>query len=180
MPVARAPIVGDYLVHDRAGLLQVSDTRTLAVGLHPDHVGASMWRMTSPSGSVCYSSRIMALLRIPLVLVALLGVACHPGPVIGSNPDGPAGGTIAGIVTMEGDSPVVGRRVSAVDTASGAKFEATTGANGGYTIKVPEGTYRLELEVRPGEKVAKQPDETRVNRSDLDPRRDFVISGGRP
>jgi hypothetical protein len=67
-----------------------------------------------------------------------------------------------------------------VDTASGAKFEATTGANGGYTIKVPEGTYRLELEVRPGEKVAKQPDETRVNRSDLDPRRDFVISGGRP
>jgi hypothetical protein len=164
VPVARAPIVGDYLVHDRAGLLQVSDTRTLAVGLHPDHVGASMWRMTSPSGSVCYSSRIMALLRIPLVLVALLGVACHPGPVIGSNPDGPAGGTIAGIVTMEGDSPV----------------EATTGANGGYTIKVPEGTYRLELEVRPGEKVAKQPDETRVNRSDLDPRRDFVISGGRP
>jgi hypothetical protein len=45
---------------------------------------------------------------------------------------------------------------------------------------VPEGTYRLELEVRPGEKVAKQPAETRVNRSDLDPRRDFVISGGRP
>jgi hypothetical protein len=122
----------------------------------------------------------MILIRIPLVLVAVLGVACHPGPVIGGGPDGPTGGTIAGVVTIEGDAPVVGRRVSAVDTTSGARFEATTGANGGYTIKVPEGIYRLELEVRPGEKVAKQPDDTRVNRSDLDPRRDFVISGGRP
>ena len=122
----------------------------------------------------------MTLLRIPLVLVALLGVACHPGPVIGGSPSGPVGGTIAGIVTMEGDAPVVGRRVTAVDAASGSKFEATTGANGGYTLKVPEGTYRLELELRPGEKVTKQPGETRVNRSDLDPSRDFVISGGRP
>jgi hypothetical protein len=123
---------------------------------------------------------MMTLLRIPLVLVALLGVACHPGPVIGGSPSGPVGGTIAGIVTMEGDAPVVGRRVTAVDTAGGAKFEATTGANGGYTIKVPEGTYRLELELRPGEKVTKQPADTRINRSDLDPRRDFVIAGGRP
>ena len=122
----------------------------------------------------------MATLRIPLLLVALLGVACHPGPVIGGGPSAPTSGTIAGVVTMEGNTPVVGRRVSAVDTSSGSKFEATTGANGGYTMKVPEGTYRLELELRPGEKVTKQPDETRVNRSDLDPSRDFVISGGRP
>jgi hypothetical protein len=122
----------------------------------------------------------MALLRIPLVLVALLGVGCHPGPVIGGSPNGPAGGTIAGIVTMEGNAPVVGRRVSAVEIASGAKFEATTAANGGYTIKVPEGTYRLELEVRPGEKVTRQPDDTQVNRSDMDSGRDFVIAGGRP
>ena len=122
----------------------------------------------------------MATLRIPLLLVALLGVACHPGPVIGGGPSAPTPGTIAGVVTMEGNAPVIGRRVSAVDTSSGSKFEATTGANGGYTIKVPEGTYRLELELRPGEKVTKQPEDTRVNRSDLDPSRDFVISGGRP
>ena len=66
----------------------------------------------------------MTLLRIPLILVALLGVACHPGPVIGGGPSGPTPGTIAGIVTMEGNAPVVGRRVSAVDTTSGSKFEA--------------------------------------------------------
>jgi hypothetical protein len=55
----------------------------------------------------------------------------------------------------------------------------TTGINGGYTLKVPEGTYRLEIELLPGEAVAKQPEETRVNRSDLDPRRDFVITARR-
>jgi hypothetical protein len=60
--------------------------------------------------------------------------------------------------------------------ASGARFEATTGANGGYTIKVPEGTYRLEVELHPGEVVLKQPDQTRINKSDLDPQRDFTIA----
>ena len=32
---------------------------------------------------------------------------------------------------------------------------------------------------KPGETVAKQPAETHVNRSDLDPRRDFVIALGK-
>ena len=57
--------------------------------------------------------------------------------------------------------------------------EETTGINGGYTMKVPEGVYRLEIELQPGETITKQPGETRVNRSDLDPRRDFVITAKR-
>jgi hypothetical protein len=43
---------------------------------------------------------------------------------------------------------------------------------------VPEGTYRLEVELRQGEKVAKQPADTKVDKSDLDPHRDFVITAG--
>jgi hypothetical protein len=69
--------------------------------------------------------------------------------------------------------------VTAINTSTNAKFEATTGANGGYTIKVPEGTYRLEVELQPGEKIVRQPEETRINRSDLDPQRHFVISGAK-
>jgi hypothetical protein len=103
-------------------------------------------------------------------------VACHPEPVFQTGARPQVAGTIAGIVTSAGNAPVVGRKVTAVDTTSGAKFEGTTGANGGYTIQVPEGTYRLELEVRGGEKVTKQPSETRINRSDLDSHRDFVIA----
>jgi hypothetical protein len=123
----------------------------------------------------------MRLLQTLMTVGLLVSVGCHPGPVIGAGPKPPAvGGTIAGMVSTEGKAAVPGRKVTAINTATGARFEATTGINGGYTIKLPEGTYKLEIELQTGEKLAKQPDETRVNVADLDPRRDFVITSGRP
>ena len=109
--------------------------------------------------------------------------ACMPrGPVIdaGSKPTG-VGGTIAGIVrTAAGSAPLAGRKVTAIDVVGGARYEASTATNGGYTIKVPTGKYRLEVELRAGEAVAEQPEETEIQTSDLDADRDFVIkrSGG--
>jgi hypothetical protein len=121
----------------------------------------------------------MRVLPIAAALALLLSAACHPGPVIDTGPKPPSvGGTIAGFVTAQGDAPLVGRKVTAIETRAGTRVDATTGANGGYTIKVPPGTYRLEVELRAGEKVVKQPEETRINKSDLDTRRDFVITGG--
>jgi hypothetical protein len=99
--------------------------------------------------------------------------------VIDTGPNQPVGGTIAGIVTTDSKVPVPTRKVTAVNVQSGEKFEATTGPNGGYTIKVPQGTYKLELELNPGETILKHPGETKINRSDLDPQRHFVISGGK-
>lgn len=123
--------------------------------------------------------RAMRLYRI-LLIAGLLGtVGCHPGPVLDSSPNMDVGGTIAGIVSTTSNDAVTARKVTAIDTVTGNKFEATTGANGGYTIKVPQGNYRLELELREGERVTKQPGETRINNSDLDPKRDFVITGGK-
>lgn len=109
----------------------------------------------------------------------MLVAACHPGPKIGGGPEMPVGGTVAGIVSTEAKAAVSGRKVTATNTATGSKYEATTGVNGGYTIKVPEGTYRIEVELQPGETITKQPGETRINKSDLDPQRDFVINTGR-
>ena len=109
-----------------------------------------------------------------LVVALVAAAACHPGPVIGG-PKAPVGGTIAGIVSTESKQPVPSRVVSAINVTSGARFTATTGVNGGYTIQVPEGTYRLEVELKEGETITKQPGETRINRSDLDPQRHFVI-----
>jgi hypothetical protein len=106
----------------------------------------------------------------------LAAAACHPGPVIDTGPNQPVGGTIAGIVTTDSKVPVPTRKVTAVNVQSGEKFEATTGPNGGYTIKVSTGTYKLELELKPGETVVKHPGETKINRSDLDAQRHFVIS----
>jgi hypothetical protein len=71
----------------------------------------------------------------------------------------------------------VTRKVTAIHATTGARFETTTGVNGGYTIKVPQqGRYRIEVELRDGEVIAKQPGETDVNNGDLDPGRDFEIT----
>jgi hypothetical protein len=116
----------------------------------------------------------------PVVLFALLVAcaACHPGPVIGGTRVS-VGGTIAGIVSASGGSiALTGRKVTAIDVATNAKYETSTAANGGYTIKVPEGTYHLEVELRPGETLSKRPADTHINNSDLDPRRDFVVTVG--
>ncbi len=110
-------------------------------------------------------------------VLAVVCTACR-GAVITTEPDLKVGGTIAGIVrATEGSMPLVTRKVTAVHAASGAKFETTTGVNGGYTIKVPEeGRYRIEVELRDGEVITKQPGETDVNNGDLDPGRDFEIT----
>jgi hypothetical protein len=111
-----------------------------------------------------------------LVCVAALSAACHPGPVVNTAPN-KVGGTIAGIVkTADPSIAVPGRKVSVIEVKTGARHDTTTAANGGYTIQVPEGTYRFEIELRAGETLSKQPTETQVNNSDLDAGRDFVIT----
>lgn len=119
--------------------------------------------------------RFSALL---LCCVALTAAACRPGPVINAGAkQPPVGGTIAGIVTTADPLVAVpGRKVTATETTTGSRHETTTAANGGYTIQVPRGRYHLDVELRAGETLAKRPDDTRVGNSDLDPRRDFVIS----
>jgi len=117
--------------------------------------------------------------KLFLMFGLLTAMGCHPGPVVGG-PKLPVGGTIAGIVSTDTKAAISGRKVTAINTQTGTRYDATTGTNGGYTIKVPEeGTYRLEVELQSGETVAKQPAETRINRSDLDPRRNFVITIGK-
>jgi Carboxypeptidase regulatory-like domain len=116
---------------------------------------------------------------ILLASVVFWSAACHPGPKLinGGAQQPSVGGTIAGIVTTADAAVAVpGRKVTAIETTSGSRYDTTTATNGGYTIKVPEGTYRIEIELRAGETLAKQPQPTKVNNSDLDPGRDFVIT----
>ena len=117
-----------------------------------------------------------------LVALVLVGtaLACRPGtPVIDKGPKPPTQeGTIAGHVLTDGNQPVVSRVVRAI-SATGEKHETTTNNAGTYTLKVPPGKYKLEIDLRPGERLIKQPVETEINPSDLDPDRDFVIGVGR-
>ena len=120
-------------------------------------------------------------MRPKLVLLCsllLTSIACHPGPVINAGAkQPPVGGTIAGLVTASDKMVALpGRKVTATDTTTGARYDATTAENGGYTIQVPQGTYRIDVELRAGETIAKRPADTHVGNSDLDPHRDFVIT----
>ena len=113
-----------------------------------------------------------------VVAVLMCLLSCSRGVTITTDPALKAGGTIAGIVrATDGSVPLVTRKVTVVNVKTGARFETTTGVNGGYTIKVPdEGRYRIEVELRAGEVVAKGPEETEINNGDLDPGRDFEIT----
>ena len=130
--------------------------------------------------------RFGAVLDLPnvldvLVLFAVFAVmtfaaACHPGPVAGGVTRH-VGGTISGVVSASSSAtPLAGRKVTATEVGTNRQYTATTAANGGYTIQVPEGRYHLEVELQPGEAYAQRPADTKIDNSDLDPRRDFIIT----
>ena len=116
---------------------------------------------------------------IGLSVVVLAVPACMPrGPVLDTSERPPGvGGTISGTVrASEGTVGLAGRTVTAVDLATGDRHETSTGPTGGYTMKVPRGRYRLEVELRPGEVLSEQPSELQIDASDMDSGRDFVIA----
>jgi hypothetical protein len=126
--------------------------------------------------------RHLACRAVPILMVASGVISCRPGqPVINPGPK-PAGvtGTISGTVTgSEGASPV-GRQVTAIDVKTGARHQVKTNVDGHYTMQLPPGTYRLEVELKAGESVARAPEQVELTASDLEPDRDFVITAAPP
>jgi hypothetical protein len=120
----------------------------------------------------------MRLYHFLLGCVIFASAACHTDrPIVDPHPTPSVGGTIAGIVTTADPAVAVpGRKVTVTEINKGSHYESTTAANGGYTIKVPEGTYRIEIELRGSETLAKRPGQTHINNGDIDSGRDFVIT----
>jgi Carboxypeptidase regulatory-like domain len=115
-----------------------------------------------------------------LFVVAAAG--CRRGvPVVDVGPKPPVAlGTITGIVRgPEGTSAVVGRSVEVVNVATGEKQSVTTGENGGFTIKLPAGKYRLDLPLRDGETIVKRPGIVDLGRGDIDSHIEFVVASVR-
>ena len=114
-----------------------------------------------------------------LLIVVASGAGCRKGrAVYDSTPeDQRTPGTIAGIVRAgEGGEPIAGRRVTAValdDTSR--RYEAVSSVTGGFSIPVPPGKYRLEVELREGERVTRDPGAIDINESDLDANLEVVV-----
>lgn len=115
--------------------------------------------------------------RLLLAIFLTSSVACHPGQPLAGGVKQPSGGTVSGAVsTSDKTVPLTGRKVTLTEITTNQRYDTTTASNGGYTIQVPPGTYRIELELRPGETLEKHPADARVNNSDLDAGRDFVVT----
>ena len=105
------------------------------------------------------------------VLAFIAGSACrHAVMVADAGPKPPtAAGTISGQLQTPGNgAPVVGRIVTAINNADGTRHQVTTSNTGGFTIKVPPGRYRIEVEQQPGEVVRGAPADQEVGESDVD------------
>jgi len=114
-----------------------------------------------------------------LAAVTLLaGPACRMGrPLIDTSTDMTTPGTIAGIVKDATGGPLAARVVHAVRADSTEKYSATTNVTGGFSIKVPPGDYRLQVDLQEGEKVLKDPGVVHINKSDLDANLEIVLGG---
>ena len=110
------------------------------------------------------------------LLILISSGACRGVPVVdlGAKPPSPRG-TIAGIVRgPEGTSPVAGRTVEIVNVATGEKHSVTTARNGGFSIELPAGKYRLDMPLHDGETLLKRPGVVDLDRGDIDSHVEFV------
>ena len=118
-------------------------------------------------------------LHVWAVALLVTCAGCVPrGPVVdtGARPVG-VGGTIAGAVRATAETePLSGRKVTATNRTTNARFETSTGTTGSYTLQVPAGTYQLDVELRAGETLDERPDATDVGVGDIDSARDFVVT----
>lgn len=130
-----------------------------------------------------YWPRWAALTWLAVGLLALMAVsACRKGtPAIDvARKPVEASGTISGTINgPQGTSVVEGRLVQAINVATGERQKATTNTSGGFTFKVPPGRYRVELTLREGESLVKQPGVLELNRSDADANADFIVGSAR-
>jgi hypothetical protein len=125
-------------------------------------------------------SAVVGLLRVLAGCWLLAAAGCRPGTPVIDPGERPATreGTISGRVLGPGRSPIPNRVVRATDSATGSTFTGTTNEAGGYSIKVPPGTYTMAVDLEPGERVARQPGKVQINESDLDTGIDFTIERG--
>lgn len=118
-----------------------------------------------------------ALWLVAGIAALLYTGACRRGvPAVDLGPKPPAArGTITGLVHGPNDTALAGRTVEVVNVASGERFTIRTVSNGGFTIELPKGKYRLDVTLQDGETIVKRPAVVDLDRGDIDSHIEFVV-----
>ena len=92
----------------------------------------------------------------------------------------PSRATITGTIRgPEGTTAVDGRIVEVINLSTQQRRRVTTNRAGGFTLSLVPGDYRVELMLREGEAIVRQPGVLHIERTDADADADFVIGTGR-
>ena len=111
-----------------------------------------------------------------------LATACRRGlPDVGAaEASTGAHATINGSVRgAESNSPVPGRTISILDVRTGERRSVQTTSTGTFTIDLPAGQYRLDIDLRDGETVLKHPNVVALDAGDVDAHLEFVVASAR-
>jgi len=100
------------------------------------------------------SVRRLALAAVTFATSLLAGAGCHARPTLVTTTSAAIGGTIAGVVSGPTDESLADRTVSIVNIETGERYQTTTGPTGGYSLHVPPGTYRLDVQLREDERFS--------------------------
>jgi hypothetical protein len=111
------------------------------------------------------------------LVVLLAAASCRSGQplLVSATGNMHTPGTIGGILSAVGGDRLQGRRVAAIGVGNAQRYSAVTNVTGGFSIKVPPGDYRLEVDLREGERIVREPGVIHINKSDLDANLEIVV-----
>jgi hypothetical protein len=126
--------------------------------------------------------RLVSLVWLTLTLIVLSATwGCRrAAPALETTPVAETRGVISGRIRGPGRSTLVdGRIVELVNLTTLERTRVATNQTGTFSFHVQPGDYRVELTLRDGEALVRQPGVIHVNRSDVDADADFVVGNGR-
>jgi hypothetical protein len=104
------------------------------------------------------------------------GSGCRPHTTIVSMSSAAIGGTIIGVVMGPADLTLADRTVTIVNVETGERYQTATGQTGGYSLRVPPGSYRLEVQLQPGERVSEMKPALLLNIGDGEIHKDVTVN----
>jgi hypothetical protein len=115
---------------------------------------------------------VAALATIALMLFALSAWGRALPASTATTPDGTISGTVRG---PNGPAAVHERIVEVVNLSTGERRRVVTDRAGAFTFQVKPGKYRLELMLKPGERLASQPGIIHLGGTALEAHADIVL-----